>query len=284
MCASSQIYYPLKHLVNSLGWSGTPKRMAFYSGYFDESGGENTPIFVLAGFVMDVEDPAPFERQWTDAISPLSWLHTSEFMAGRNEFYQWNHLGLNGKGRVLQSTAKVIAQHATQTFSIALGMEAYRSFDREYVFSEAIAHPYSLCARFASVQVGQWSRAHGMANRIRMVFDARSTEDKIETISVFDRDGLPNPVFEDTQNAAMQAADLLAWLYHVKINKTQRYAQLSHVYAELNQSLHTHDVLDEATFERISDQQQKKIPKRSDMTGKVRFHNDLDRSRKGFKQ
>jgi hypothetical protein len=275
-----QNQFSLKHLVHSVwgSWKGR-KLMAIYTGYFDESGHETAELFVFGGVVLDVENPTKFEEDWLTAISPLTYLHTSAFYGGHDDFTKWNDLGWKWKRDLLQRASCVIAKHSFQTFSIALDMDSYNRVNKELILNEAIGKPYSLCARFASVQIGQWSGRYNIPDRIKMVFEDRHGVVG-ETASVFERDGLPAPFFEGKSVCALQAADLIAWLYQTKLKKTPHYVQVRPVLAELHELLHTHDVLDREKLNEICGKVPDVVPRREDVTGRISFHSSPDRKRK----
>jgi len=221
--------------------------MAFYTGYFDESGHETNPLFVFGGLVLDVEDPRPFESDWKVAIAPLSYLHTSPFLAGGEGFEQWNNEGLKWKQDLLQRASKVIAKYALCTFSTALSMEAFRKIsqppDAGPSFDEAVAHPYSLCARYSVAQANIWEKKNSIESHIKMVFENRSDVDAGEITKVFQRDCLKVPSFEGKEVLPLQAADLISVIYARKIMRKSNFIQVEPAYRELNRCLHTSDVL-----------------------------------------
>ena len=190
--------------------------MAFYTAYFDESGHEAAPFFTFGGLVLDVENPGEFEDAWNAAISPLAELHASPFMAGDGEFEKWNEKGLPWKQQLLARAARVIAKNCYQTFAMTLDMDDFAAISVKEKFDRAIAHPYALGARFAVVQVGQWSGGNSIPSRAKIVFEKRAAEDIIETIQVFTRDQLDIPVFEEKGLVPLQAADLIAAIYGQK--------------------------------------------------------------------
>jgi hypothetical protein len=224
--------------------------MAFYSGYFDESGHETNPLFVFGGLVLDIEDPREFESDWKAAINPLPMLHTSQFLTGGEGFEQWNGKGLVWKQSLLQRAAKVIARHALGTFSTALSMDSFRTISNEGVgddpsFDRAVAYPYALCARFSTVQIRHWSLPNGISERVKIVLENRNDEDVREVTRVFLRDKLDIPTFEDKSVLPLQAADLIAVMCARKIMQKPNFIQVQPAYEELYQILHTKDFLGE---------------------------------------
>jgi Protein of unknown function (DUF3800) len=275
------LYSPLKHLVHSIWgyWSGGRKLMAFYTGYFDESGHEAADIFVIGGLVLDVEDPSIFESEWRTAISPLTFLHTADFIGGHGKFEKWNYLGLDGKRALLERAAQVIAKHSFQTFSVSLDMDAYKRINDERIFAEAIGKPYSLCARFASVQMRHWSQPNSIPERVKLVFEKRQGFQG-EIASVFERDNLDVPAFEGKEVLPLQAADLIAWLYQGKITKSKRFDQMKSVYRQLPRILHTHDSLGYRKLLEISQRVPRNIVHtRAERDAPVVFHSDPKRVR-----
>lgn len=221
-----------------------------YTGYFDDSGHETSNFLVCGGLVLDVSYPHAFENDWHQAIAPLPYLHTTDYIAGDRDFKTWKNTGLGAKRETLVHAAGVIAKHALQTFSAALVMADYRQINDETVFSEVVAHPFSLCARFASVQVQHWAKFHAMSERIKLVFEQRTGKGDID--AVFERDGLELPSFESKNVCALQAADLIAWVYQGKVNNSNNYQRIGkHVEGGLVKSLHTPDTIRYQDMQRI---------------------------------
>jgi hypothetical protein len=173
---------------------------------------------------------------------------------------------------LLVRAAQVIAKFALQTFSVELVMEDYRRLNQERKFSEVIAFPFSLCARFASVQVQQWATPNGITDRVKMVFENRS-EGEHEVKAVFGRDELPLPAFEAKSVCTLQAADLIAWLWQAKATNSPNYERVGKmVLAELNKSLHVSDILTYGNMLQIWNHAPCKDETRETMLRGVAFH------------
>ncbi len=240
----------LRHLVNSIFgfWEGTRKLMAVYTAYFDDSGHENQKYLVCAGHVIDVEEPEKFDRGWLEAISPLTFLHTKDFVGGYGQYAEWKGRGPE-KREILCRAAKFIGQKAFQTFSVVLAMDDYERLNRESAFSESLARPFALCARFASVQLQDWNRQN---ERIKMVFEQRE-EGEGDVVDIFARDGLPRPSFEEKKLTPLQAADLLAWAYDSKYSRPDAYQRIGReIIGEIPAALHTHDFISYPDLVRIT--------------------------------
>jgi Protein of unknown function (DUF3800) len=221
-----------------------------YTGYFDDSGHETRDFLVCGGLVIDVSDPHVFENDWHQAIAPLPYLHTTDYIAGDRDFKAWKNTGLTLKRELLSRAAGIIAKHALQMFSAALVMVDYRRINDETVFSEVVAHPFTLCARFASVQVGHWAKFHAMNERIKLVFEQRKGKGDID--AVFERDGLELPSFESKNVCALQAADLIAWTYQGKATNSLNYERIGKsIDSILIKSLHTLDTIRYQDMQRI---------------------------------
>jgi hypothetical protein len=249
------LYYPyadyangMSHYIKSIWswWRGEPRKLMAmftdYTGYFDDSGHETSNFLVCGGLVLDVSDPNAFENDWHQAIAPLPYLHTTDYIAGDRDFKDWKNAGLALKCHLLKKAARVIAKHALQTFSATLVMADYERINDEMVFSEVIAHPFSYCARFAAVQVSHWAKFHAMNERIKLIFERRTGQGEVD--AVFERDKIEPPSFEGKNVCGLQAADLVAWIYQGKAANSVNYNRIGKVVAqELVSSLHVNDIL-----------------------------------------
>lgn len=263
--------------------------MAFYSGFFDESGDESGPMFTFGGLVLDVECLKRFEDDWSKAIHPLSSLHTSPFLAGTvgSGFEQWNDKGLVWKQELLKRAARVIGKHTYATFSTALEMADYRKFCAKQPIDFAVAHPYALCARFSAVQVAHWSDPNSISGRVKLVFENRNKADRAEVASVFHRDRLDVPQFCDKSSFPLQAADLIAVLHARKVMRKASFNQVHPAFAELNQMLHTRDILGYASLTSMWNRLSPHIVSRSTPPGEdpdIYFETDLSTPRRPFRK
>ncbi|HEY6303126.1 MAG TPA: hypothetical protein VIX14_08670 [Terriglobales bacterium] len=230
-------------------WHGQPRKLMAlftdYSGFFDDSGHETRDFLICGGLMLDVGDAHQqnaFETEWHEAIKPLVYLHTTDYIAGDRDFKAFKNTGLGGKRELLVRAAKVIAKYSLQTFSAALVMEDYCRINNETVFSEVVAYPFSLCARFASVQVSHWAKFHAMNERVKLIFERRTGQGEID--AVFVRDKLDPPSFEGKDVCGLQAADLIAWTHQGKATNSLNYQRIGKdVKAELVASLHTADTI-----------------------------------------
>lgn len=265
-------------------WGEHQKLMAFYKGYLDESGHETDKIIGCGGLVIDAENPLGFDKAWQDAITPLSYLHTTDFIAGRKDFEEWKGR-TDEKIEILERAIEVISQASFQTFSSVLLMEDYRRADAEFAISESIAYPFSLCARFCSVQVNQWADRHGIPGPIRLVLEKRA-EGMGEVVEVFERDGLLPPVFDPKETTPLQAADLIAWGDSAMVLDSPNYHRFKKVLAGLPACLHTHDLISYSDLLKIC-QNVKSIAgvdvlPRSASGTPIAFHTSKKRTRKQF--
>ena len=257
--------------------------MAIYTAYFDDSGHEDRDYLVCAGHVIDVEEPEQFDNGWLEAIAPLPNLHTKDFVGGYGEYAAWKGRGKE-KHEILCRAANFVGQKAFQTFSVVLSMEDYERLNKEYAFSESIARPFALCARFASVQLQHWNR---QSERIKMVFEARP-EGEGDVVDIFARDGLPRPSFEDKKLTPLQAADLLAWAYDSRYSRPDSYRRIGHdIIGEISAALHTHDLISYPDLVRLTKQVTGvagfEIPRRP-ADKPIAFHNARKRDRLMYKR
>jgi hypothetical protein len=276
-----------QHLVNSISgvWGSGKKLMALYTGYFDDSGSECNEYLSCCGLVIDVERPEVLDAAWLEAINPLQQLHTADLVSGNGAFMEWKGR-YEEKSLLLMKAAKTISALSFQTFSSVIAMEDYRAVDKELAFSEFLAYPFALCARFCDIQLRRWAKRNDIQDVIEIVFEQRTGSG--EVVEVFTRDGIPIPSFKSKSLTPLQAADLLAWLQNGKLAKSDNYARVdgNGVIAEISATLHTHDLVSRtellAICRRMKTIAGVVVPDRKDLSKPVAFHSSKKRNRKRF--
>jgi hypothetical protein len=279
-------YSAFQHLVLGLhnAWGKHQKLMAIYSAYFDESGHETSDIFGCGGLVIDAEDPLAFDSAWKQAIHPLTYLHTADFIAGRKDFSEW-HGKTSEKIDILSRAVKIISDVSFQTLSCVLLMDDYRRADQKIHFSESIAYPFALCARFCSVQVNHWAARNSIPGPVKLYFEDRP-EGLGEVMEVFKRDEIPTPNFESKTTLPTQAADLIAWASCAKVLNSPAWSYYKEAFSGLPACLHTHDIISYDTLLQIARNARNisglEIPFRPSANDVFAFHSSGKRLRKQF--
>jgi hypothetical protein len=279
-------YSSFHHLVNAIYgfWHGNQKLMAFYTGFFDESGHETGDLLCCGGLVLDGDEAMDFDRSWKDAIAPLPYLHTTDFIGGYKEFSDWRGR-TDEKRALLTRAAGVIDQTSFQTFSSVLNMADYKKADQDISFSEFIAYPFSLCARFCSAQVNDWASRNWIKGPVRLVFEQRA-EGTGEVVEVFERDKMPIPIFESKGTCPLQAADLIAWASYNKTLRSDNFVRYENALAALTACSSTHKYISYSKILEICENMRRitgiEIPNRSNLTVGVAFHTSKKRPRKKF--
>lgn len=224
--------------------------MTIYNAYFDESGHETDDILGFGGLIIDAEDSLAFDSAWKKAIHPLPYLHTADFIAGVKDFREW-HKRTPGQIELLSRAIEAISSVSFQTLSCLLIMRDYRRADAEFHFSESVAYPFALCARFCSVQVNRWAARNSIPGSTKLIFESRP-EGLGELAEVFKRDGLPTPIFKDKTVYPTQAADLIAWGSRAKMTNPGTWNRYKAAFSRLPACLHTHDIISYDTILRIT--------------------------------
>jgi len=294
MCAESQ-YSPLYHLACSVPsfWKGHRKLMGIYTGYFDESGDEEQPDFVMGGIVLDAENAADFDRDWRNAIKELPvlngqpFLHTADFVSGNRQYDPDWKGRYDDKLMILSSAARVINRHSVQVITSALDMEDYREFDARWKLSEAVGHPYAVAAQIAFEHMTLWAKRNSVLTPIKMVLEDRDgIGDVIEMFKIM---GHPLPSAESKGLPQLQAADYVAWMRLKRYHPSSPYERVKASWNEINKWLYIDQPYGLSELIRVvlrlSDQHPDiSFPQRDDDRTVITYNNNRKRPRRPFKR
>ena len=185
-----------------------------FTCYFDDSGplAKQSPAFVVAGYVADVDQWHRFEHEWNEILAsvPGKRFHMTDFAHSLGEFASFKGKAWDRK-RLMERLVGMIRVRARFSFSCAVSPEDYWNVDDKYLLSEHLGNPYSFCSRHCLGRVRQWAKKYGHSeSEIEYIFE-QGTAGKGELMQVMERDGFPSPIFRGKECAQLQATDLLAW-------------------------------------------------------------------------
>lgn len=224
--ARSEPYPPFRHLAKAIGLNHDPRECYFAvpTAYFDASGKPSNsapPTLFVAGFLAKVEEWDRFELAWNAALTEHEIhvpFHATDFFNGRAGFERFSH-NPPARAAFLADAVSVIEGHCARSFSCGVYLHQLREICSIYDFPEHshVPYPYALCGLLIIGAVEAWRRREGVTAPIKYVFEdgddhrgklIRACNDVGKHLGVS-----LSPAFEDKKTvAALQAADLLAWL------------------------------------------------------------------------
>lgn len=213
-----------------------------FAGYYDRSGGEDTGITAVAGFVADVRNWEEFDYSWRLVLAKydVAYFHMRELVAFRGPFAKWR--GERTKqANFLRELIAVI--HETADFWLSLSVrnvmfgEAAKTYPS---FKRIFANPYVLAARVCIGEAHRIMRQrHGSAGLKHVFEDGDQGKGRlIDMIEFLNRKAreiqergirddriypfpIPIPLFQSARDRPrrrgvlpLQAADLPAWEAH----------------------------------------------------------------------
>ncbi len=191
--------------------------------YFDESGGKDTPLVTMDGYLSDERRWKRFERQWAKALKEhgAHYLHMKEYAHCRGEFEGWPEY----KRKALMSDLIwVIKSNVQFRVGAVVPCEVYKSTVRAIDPKDTRLSPFWLCFQTCLNGLAAYCQKHGIAEDIALVFDENKESSKHAAgfytafkaaTNVPNRSQLASLSFADDKKLTpLQAADLLAYEFN----------------------------------------------------------------------
>lgn len=189
--------------------------------YIDDSGKNDPPVFVLAGFIAKPDQWIAFSDRWNAALAKPPAMAYFKMVEARRKRGEFKGLSAQDRDDRLLELALIIKEHAMLGISVSIPHAAY-----EKVYTGKMMPwfdtPYNLAFFLVMAAAQKYLSALGNNDEIEFIFD-RSLEYEKHLAKSFPTvlAGMPaeiaarfstNPAFIDDKLAVpLQAADLLAW-------------------------------------------------------------------------
>lgn len=211
-----------------------------FTGYFDASGGTDTGVMAVAGFVADSRKWQEFEPSWRLVLAKyhLPYFHMNEFAPSQGIFSSWRG-DETRRASLLRDLIQVVGETAEFWVCCSVRTVIFDEVKERYpVIFEGGAYP--LVARISIALSHNIMRArHGVAD-IQHVFES-GDQGKGQLVGMIERLNahtaaarargiydpradpypIPIPIFKPSRDTAtekgllpLQAADLAAWEFH----------------------------------------------------------------------
>jgi len=192
--------------------------MAFYSAYFDESTGNNSPILVVAGFLSTDAQWMLFEKEWREVLAEfqLSAFHMQHFATRKKEFQNMDE---HTRKALLGKLLNIINQRAKLGFAAVVHTQLFEDVFKGRDRTE-IGSPYRLCCTACFLEVGEWAKKNYQIEPVAYFFDAGNPHSNEVSLGFKESTDNPNNAelrlgsitFEDDKVLVpLQAADIAVY-------------------------------------------------------------------------
>lgn len=192
--------------------------MAFYSAYFDESTGNGSPVYVVAGFLSQDALWAQFGKEWKEVLDEfrITAFHAQHFAQRKEEFLGWEE---SKRQRLLAALLQIVQRRAQFGFAAVVHAQAFREVFKGKDRAE-IGSVYGLCCLSCFTETGEWAKTNYQIEPIAHFFDAgnKNAGQVLKTYQEVKNDQeridyrLGTIAFEsDSVLVPLQAADLAAY-------------------------------------------------------------------------
>jgi hypothetical protein len=240
--------------------------MAFYRGYFDESGGDNSRFLVVAGLIGAVRDWCWFEEEWKMVLASegvTGPFHMQHLEKDRKAFRGWEK---RHRERLLGRLLAIIKNRACLGVASAVSMEDYNSIITPGDLRNQIGSAYTLCVQGVLWCAGRWAQRTGRFDEISYVLDAghrnseeaREAHDKTRTNEQTVAEYRVGPLAFDTDDrtAPLQAADLVAYetWKHLTGKSEEPNRRVRYTFAQLLKLPYENRLFDRQPLQEMRDQ------------------------------
>jgi hypothetical protein len=189
--------------------------------YFDDSGRDDPPVFVLAGYVARAEQWAAFSDEWSAALAAdpaIDYFKMQEAFSASGQFEGWSRHAIDGKLLLL---ANIIPRYVLQGLGVTVLHNEYNEVMRGQ-FAPQLDRPYLFLYNSAVTSTLSWVRQKYPNEKVDFIFDEQQAEGDFasglirQVIAAVPDEAKKNigrsPVpGNDRDDLPLQAADMLAW-------------------------------------------------------------------------
>lgn len=143
--------------------------MALYSAYFDESSGNDSPVYVVAGFLSQDALWRQFEKEWKEVLGDfkISSFHAQHFAMRKGEFRGWRE---PQRRKLMASLLAVIQRRARLGFAAVVHARDFREVFKGKDRAE-IGSVYKLCCLACFTEIGEWAKKNYQIEPVAHFFD-----------------------------------------------------------------------------------------------------------------
>lgn len=186
---------------------------AIFSAYFDASGSKSEHrILTVAGFVSRARKWDKFDEKWSAILKSfkVGAMHMTDFASSGGEFKDWK-----GKSELrrdfMDQLVKCIKNYTNKGFASSVVIPDYNEVNREYMLSEKIGQPYTLCAMACLGALALWARKKHINVAEMIIAVEHGDQDQGELVGLAQKDGMTVIPVPKEKAQAFQAGDIVAW-------------------------------------------------------------------------
>ena|GEM_PF-1084239 len=215
MLRKNQAYSLFRHLGKLIffGKYRDSMPMAVFSAYFDASGTKKEhPVLTVAGFVARVKKWNRFDAEWSAILAEekVTSMHMTDFASSQGEFVSWK--GQTDRRReFISRLSKCIHKNTNKGFASSVLLPDYREVNVEFMLSEYVGHPYTLCARACLGALAVWAKKKKVRTEEMLVAVEQGDEGQGELIRMAASDPFTVIPLPKHKARAFQAGDVAAW-------------------------------------------------------------------------
>jgi len=151
------------------------KLTAVLKAFFDESGSDDTPALLIAGYVSTESRWERFERRWTEVLESEGiqrGFHMLDFETGSGEFRGplWTP---ERKDHLFRQLAEIIGREAMFEVAAGVSISDFKAVSSRVGkrFRANIKTPYALCVLLCITHITLWARKRWRNEEVALVFD-----------------------------------------------------------------------------------------------------------------
>jgi hypothetical protein len=144
--------------------------MAFYSAYFDESSGNDSPILVVAGLLSTDAQWGLFEKEWKEILTEfrIKAFHDSHFATRKKGFRGMQE---STRQALLAKLLDVVTRRAQLGFGAVIHLAAFEDVFQGPERTD-IGSPYKLACTACFLEIGEWAKRNYQIKPVSYIFDS----------------------------------------------------------------------------------------------------------------
>jgi hypothetical protein len=192
-----------------------------FNAYFDASGNKRTPVLTVAGFVSTARKWARFDAEWSAVLSRerVDSMHMTDFASNQKQFAAWR--GQTDRRRnFIADLTECVRKNTNKGFASSVVLSDYNQVNGEFLLSERVGQPFTLCARSCLGGLKRWADRKKISLRNILVAIEHGDEDQGELLGFARVEGIQVISLTKGEAIALQAGDLAAWKCRTVLNNT----------------------------------------------------------------
>jgi hypothetical protein len=186
--------------------------MAVFTAYFDASGNKRMPVLTVAGFVSRVRKWDRFNDEWSAILSreQVPSMHMTDFVSSQKHFSSWRGES-DRRRRFISDLTDCIKRNTNKGFATSVFVSDYDEVNADFMMSEHIGQPFTLCARTCLGVLKAWAAEKNTKPEELLVLIEQGDDDQGEFQRFARTDGFKVVPLNKEDAQAFQAGDIAGW-------------------------------------------------------------------------